>query len=153
MARTRAKEVRNDGEEQVMNAVISGRAGLALVIDRGRLMSLDVDDLGTLVPRSQSDLRFLLADATDLVALENTGREEIAQRLDLEHDIACALDMTLIAVDPDTSMELRAEAVAALDELLADQRVVKRLEFMMYAKPLPDSADLMGVLFCIEMTA
>ena len=135
----------------MMNAVISGRAGLALVIEGESLMSLDVDDLETLVPRSACDLRFLLADATDLVTLENTGREEIARRLDLEHDIACALDMTLIALDSDSSMELRAEAVAALDELLADARVIERLEFTMYAKPLPDSADLMGALFCTEV--
>jgi RNA polymerase sigma factor (sigma-70 family) len=133
-----------------MNAVISGRADLALLIEGESLMSLDVDDLETLVPRSPYDLRFLLADATDLVTLENTGREEIAQRLDLEHDIACALDMTLIALDPDSSMELRAEAVAALDELLADARVIERLEFTMYAKPLPDAADLMGAAFCAE---
>lgn len=151
MARTRAKEVRSDGEEQVMNAVISGRAGLALVIDGERVMCLDVDDLETLVPRSQSDLRFLLADADDLITLEETDRDQIAERLDLEHDIACALDMTLIALDPDTSMELRAEAVEALDELLVNARVIERLEFTMYAKPLPDSGDLKGALFCTEV--
>ena len=133
-----------------MNAVISGRAGLALLIDEESLMTLDVDDLGTAVPRSQNDLRFLLADATDLVLLEDTNRAQIAQRLDLEHDIACALDMTLIALDTDTSMELRAEAVAALDELLADTRVIERIEFTMYAKPLPESADLIGASFCTE---
>lgn len=135
-----------------MNAVISGRAGLALVIEGETFMSLDVDDLETLVPRRPSNLRFLLADATDLVTLEGTSREEIAQRLDLEHDIACALDMTLIALDIDSSMELRAEAVSALDELLANARVIERLEFTMYAKPLPDSADLIGALFCTEVT-
>ena len=135
-----------------MNAVISGRAGLALLIEGESLMSLDVDDLETLVPRSHYDLRFLLADATDLVTLENTDRDQTAERLDLEHDIACALDMTLIALDSDSSMELRAEAVEALDELLANARVVERLEFTMYAKPLPEAADLMGALFCTEVT-
>ena len=133
-----------------MNAVISGRAGMALLIDGESLMSLDVDDLETLVPRSPYDLRFLLADVTDLVTLENTDRDQVAERLDLEHDIACALDMTLIALDPDTSMELRAEAAEALDELLADPRVIERLEFTMYAKPLPEAADLIGALFCID---
>ena len=134
-----------------MNAVISGRSGLALVIDGEKLLSLDVDDLETLVPRSQSDLRFLLADANDLVTLENTGHTDIAQRLDLEHDIACALDMTLISLDPDTSMELRAEAVEALDELLDSARVIERLEFTMFAKPLPEAADLIGALFCTNL--
>jgi tetratricopeptide (TPR) repeat protein len=136
-----------------MNAVISGRAGLALVIEGEALLSLDVDDLKTLVPRHPSDLRFLLSDATDLVTLENTDRDEIAQRLDLEHAIACALDMTLIALDSGASIELRAEAAAALDELLADVRVIERLEFTMYAKPLPEAADLMGALFCTQVPA
>ena len=135
-----------------MNAVISGRAGLALLIDDESLMSVDVDDLGTAIPRSRSDLRFLLGDATDLVLLENTDQTQIAQRLDLEHNMACALDMTLIALDPGASMDLRVEAIAALDELLADSRVMERLEFSMYAKPLPDSADLTGALFCTEAT-
>jgi hypothetical protein len=134
-----------------MNAVISGRAGLALLIEGESLMSLDVDDLETLVPRSHYDLRFLMADATDLVTLENTDRANIAERLDLEHDIACALDMTLIALDLEASMELRAEAVAALDELIADARVIERLEFTMYAKPLPEASDLIGALFCTEV--
>jgi len=134
-----------------MNAVISGRAGLALLIEGESMMSLDVDDLETLVPRSPHDLRFLLADADDLITLENTRREEVAQRLELEHDIAGALDMTLIALDSGASMELRVEAVAALDELLAGARVVERLESTMYAKPLPGSADLIGALFCTDV--
>lgn len=93
-----------------------------------------------------------LADATDLVTLENSDHAQIAQRLDLEHDMACALDMTLIALDPETSKEVRAEAVAALDELLAAPTVIDRLELMMYAKPLPHSADLLGALFSTEVT-
>jgi tetratricopeptide (TPR) repeat protein len=135
-----------------MDAVISGRAGLALLIDGESLMSIDVDDLETAVPRNQNDLRLLLADATDVVRLEETNRSQIAQRLDLEHNHACALDMTLIALDSKASMELRAEAIGALDELLADARVIERLEFTMYAMPLPESADLIGALFCTQAT-
>ncbi|HLG14687.1 MAG TPA: tetratricopeptide repeat protein [Blastocatellia bacterium] len=135
-----------------MNAVISGRAGLALLIEGESLMSLNVDDPETLVPRSRQDLRFLLAEADDLIALDNVDRTQIARRLEFEHNVACALDMALIALDPGASMELRAEAVSALEELLLDPHVVERLEVTLYAKPLPDSSDLTGAQFCTEAT-
>ena len=128
-----------------MEAVISGRAGVALVVDGDSLMSLDVEDLNKFVERTPADLRFLIGEAADCVSLENTTRRQVAETLELEYNASCALDMALIALDPETSGDLRDEAIEVLEGLLGDERIVERLESILYAKPLPDEADLTAV--------
>ncbi|MFL6273793.1 MAG: tetratricopeptide repeat protein [Blastocatellia bacterium] len=127
-----------------MDAVISGRAGTALIVDGNTLFSFDVDEPDTLVPRAQSDLPYLFGDARDLQFLENSGQEQIKKRLELEYNVVCALDLALILMDDTLSAEVRQEAAAELEELFRDTAVLERLEGILYARPLPDSADITG---------
>src|SRR6185295_9967399 len=132
-----------------MDAVISGKAGKALVLDDGVLMSVDLNDASEFVPRRPADIRVLLGESNDAIVIENATREEIIRRLEIEKCSATALDLTLISLDPELSDEVRMEAVEALDELLADAAVVVSVESTLYGKPLPVGADVMGALaFC-----
>jgi tetratricopeptide (TPR) repeat protein len=129
-----------------MDAVISGRAGKALLLDGDSLKSFDVDDPSKLVPRRQSDLPYLFGETQDLRVIEDTDIESVQQ--ELKHDCHCnwALDLALISLDAELPDEIRQEALEGLDELLADSRVVERLENILYARPLPEDADLAGAL-------
>ena len=127
-----------------MDAVISGRAGTALIVDGNTLFSFDVDEPDTLVPRAQSDLPYLFGDARDLQFLENIGQQQIRKRLELEYNVVCALDLALILMDATLSAGVRQEAAAELEELFSDTTVLERLEGILYARPLPDSADITG---------
>lgn len=135
-----------------MDAVISGRAGKALILDDGVLTSFDLNDAREFVPRKREDVRLLLGESNDAIVIENVSREEIIHWLEIEKSSAMALDLTLISLDPELSDEVRMEAVEALDELLSDADVVARVEKTIYAKPLPAEADLMGALTCCERT-
>lgn len=129
-----------------MNAVISGRAGKALLLDGDSLKSFDVDEPSKLVSRRQSDLPYLFGETQDLRFIENTDIESVQQ--ELKHDCDCnwALDLALISLDAELPDEIRKEAIEGLDELLADSRVVERLENILYARALPEDADLAGAL-------
>lgn len=129
-----------------MDAVISGRVGKALLLEGDSLRSFDVDDPGTLVPMQTSDYQLLFGEAPDLQYLEDTNAAIVARALEFEYNCACALDVALISLDPELSTGLRTEAVGALEELLRDERVLTRLENILYAEPLPPAADLRGAL-------
>src|SRR5256714_8211281 len=129
-----------------MDAVISGRAGKALLLDGESLKSFDVDDPSEIVSRRQSDLPYLFGEAQDLRVIENADVESVKQALQHDCDFNWALDLTLISLDAELPDEIRKEAIEGLDELLADSRVVERLENILYARPLPEDADLEGAL-------
>jgi hypothetical protein len=133
-----------------MDAVISGRVGKALLLEGDLLRSFDVDDPGTLVPMQPSDYHLLFGDAPDIQFLEDTDASAVARALEFEHNCACALDVALISLDPELSTELRTEAVDTLEELLRDERVLARLENILYAEPLPPAADVRGAVACCE---
>jgi tetratricopeptide (TPR) repeat protein len=131
-----------------MDAAISGRAGTALLLDGGSLLSFDVDDPATLVSRRPSDLPFLFGGADDLKVLEDIDRPTVAEALEREHNYACALDLALIILDSDLSDAVREEAAMALEELLADGDVLEQVENTLYASPLPPVADRDGAARC-----
>ena len=134
------------------DAVISGRAGVALLLEEDSLSSFDVNDPSKLVPRQQADLHFLFGETRDLQILEDTTHEEIAQTLDRAYNCSCALDFALISLDSELSDETRTEAADALEELLADTYISDYLEAIFYARPLPASADMAGALKYSEAT-
>ncbi|MFN2452945.1 MAG: hypothetical protein ABR577_01860 [Pyrinomonadaceae bacterium] len=129
-----------------MDAVISGQAGKALLLNGNSLTSFDVDDPATLVPGQQADLRFLFGEAGDLRILENTNLADVTRELRRARDCDDALDLTLISFDPELPAEIRREAIEELEELLADEYVIEHLEYVLYGRPLPASADITGAL-------
>jgi RNA polymerase sigma factor (sigma-70 family) len=158
-----------------MNAIISGRNAVALLLDGDQLKSLHADAIDTLVPRKPADLPFLVGDANDLQFLENVTPEEIAAHLKRAQDDDEALQLLLILLDPELSEGVRQEAAEALEELLTDElfaAVVVRfsnlpaetldnllpgesvshqyLRNVLYACPLPSSADTLGAIECCK---
>lgn len=129
-----------------MDAVISGRAGRALLLDGDSLESFDVDDPSNLVSRGRTDVPYLFGETQDLRVLQDTTLEAARQELQHDYDSSCALDLTLISLDAELPNDIRREALEGLDELLADGRIIERLENILYARPLPEEADLVGAL-------
>jgi tetratricopeptide (TPR) repeat protein len=129
-----------------MNALISGRTGKALLVDGGSLTSFDVDDPSRLVPRAPVDFAYLFGEMQDLRVLENTDIESVQQELNHDSDSALALELALISLDAELPDDIRQEAIEGLDELLPDARVAERLENILYARPLPEDADLTSAL-------
>src|SRR5258706_6637620 len=118
-----------------MNAVISGTAGRALLVDGKSLMSFDVDDPSKLVVRQQFDLPYLFGEGRDLRVIEDSDIESITRELEAESNLALALDLTLISLDEELEEDIRRDALRDLDDILTDNQLVIRLENILYARP------------------
>jgi tetratricopeptide (TPR) repeat protein len=129
-----------------MNAIISGRAGVALLLDGDSLVSFDVDDLDTLLPRRHSDVRLLFGEAPDLQFIEDIDHGQAASELKRAFDRSSALDLALIILDSELSDEVREEAAEELEQLVSDPQIIESLENVLYGRPLPEAADIAGAL-------
>ncbi|MEO5726598.1 MAG: hypothetical protein ABI134_04660 [Byssovorax sp.] len=137
-----------------MNAIISGSAGVAVVVDGKKLFSIDIDRLGDLVPRRADEVRFLFGDARDQWFVEKVDADAARRLLEQEWGRAEALAVTMILLDSGLSEETRLQAAHDLEETLGASGSAARLEAVLYARPLPGSADLTGALrFCAQASA
>jgi tetratricopeptide (TPR) repeat protein len=136
-----------------MDAVISGHAGVALLLDGKKLSSIHFGGDGEALPRRPSEISLLFAGAGDLRLLKNVKPAQVREQLDLESARIDALHLALILLDADLSDETRRTAAEELEEELADQGIASWLEGVLYAHPLPASADLLGAYSaCIGST-
>lgn len=126
-----------------MDAVVSGHAGVALLLDGEKLASIHFGEDGV-VPRSPSEVSLLFSGAGDLRLFRNVEPEEVREQLDLESKRIDALHLALILLDSELSEETRQTAAEELEEELADQNMMNWLEGVLFAHPLPPSADLVG---------
>jgi hypothetical protein len=137
-----------------VNAIISGSAGVALVVDGKKLFSIDIDRLEDLVPRRADEVRLLFGDARDQWFVEKGDADAARRLLEQEWDRAEALAVTMILLDSGLSEGTRLQAAHDLEETLGAPGSAARLEAVLYARPLPGSADLAGALrFCAQASA
>jgi len=127
-----------------VNAVVSGQAGVALLVNGAELKSIHAGRSGEIVRRSPSEVRFLLGDAGDLKFLEDIEVEEVIRRLELASTQMDALHTALILLDGSLPPETRQIAAEELQELLEDEAVTVFVESVLFAHPLPADADLSG---------
>jgi tetratricopeptide (TPR) repeat protein len=129
-----------------MNAVISGIAGRALLIDGDSLKSFDVDDPSKLVVRQHADVPYLFGEGRDLRVIEDANLDLIAKELKSDTNLALALDLALISLDEEVEEDIRKDAINELEDLLDDAPLRERLEGILYAHPIPADGDLAGAL-------
>jgi hypothetical protein len=129
-----------------MDALISAQAGTALLIQGSDLTSLHVDSPDLAIPRRPEEVHLLFGEALDLQVLEGVDRDQVVRWLTREVNSTEALQLSLILLDPELSVEVRSEAAEELDGLLAEGEPREGLERVLFAHPLPQDADLSGAL-------
>jgi len=129
-----------------MDALISGHAGVALLLDGSTLASLHTGSDEALIPRQPEDIGLLLAGAADLELLEDVDLQQVTNHLNLSVKKIDALHLALMLLDRDLSDRTRAQAARALEEVLGFEAAKEYLERILYARPLPANADLAGAL-------
>lgn len=129
-----------------MDAMISGRNGLALVVDGGCLASIHASEPESTIPRHRSEVHSLLGEAQDFVPFENVSREEIVCQLVFAQDREHALQLALILLDPELSDDIRRDGADELEELFRQEKLIAYVEGVLYAEPLPETSDLRGGL-------
>ena len=128
-----------------MRALISGQAGIAVLIDGEACSSIEVHSSGS-VPRAARDVAYLLGDASDLVELEGISEDDAARELEVAWLKDRSIHLALIALDREAASENRRSAVVCLSDLLKDSPISDVVRNRLYAAPLPPSADLPGAL-------
>lgn len=132
-----------------MQAVLSGRAGVALLLGEGdELSSLHAGRTDEVVLRQEREIPYLFGDATDFDFLEDVNLEEVAEQLGAATAKAEALHLALILLDPQLTPDTRRSAAEDLAELLKIRGVLEHVEGVLYAHPLPAEGDLTGALSC-----
>lgn len=126
-----------------MDAIVSGQAGVALLLDGKKLSSLQVGEDG-IVPRRPSEVPLLLGGAGDLRLLRNIKPEQVREQLHLESSRIDVLHLALILLDLELADDTRQTAAEELDEELLKEGMAEWLEGVLFAHPLPASADLAG---------
>lgn len=135
-----------------MNAILSGSAGVAILIDGGSLFSIDIDRLDEVVPRRPREVPYLLGDSEDQQVVEDVDAETVKQLLDEAWRGAEALQLALILMDADLSDETRALAATELEEALGTESTREQVEAVLWSRPLPAEASIEGAIAFCEST-
>src|SRR5258708_1587293 len=118
-----------------MKALVSGQAGLALLIDGQRVFSVDIDSSEP-VERSRAEAGYLFGGATDVTEIPNITVAKAVDALDLLWRKDRALQLMLILLDRHGDAEARQLAAECLGDMLADSQVVEFLCNRLYSAPL-----------------
>jgi hypothetical protein len=129
-----------------MDALVSGEAGAALLVDGAALRSMGLGAAAKPVQRRRDEMRFLFGDARDLQVLENVTEREVAVRLERAAARIDGLQLILFLLDATLAADTRQEAAAEAEDLLAEPGMVEAVEGILYAHPLPAGADPAGAL-------
>ena len=126
-----------------MRAIISGQAGVLVLVDNKRVSSRSLD--GTdLIVRQARDIPHLFADATDVVEIEDTSYSEAISRLQTEWQKDRALHLMLLLLDSDVPPGTRRDAADCADQFVSNSVIRQFVLSRFHAAPLPPSADLVG---------
>jgi len=126
-------------------ALISGRAGVAVLLHDGRTQSFHLDG-PTGVERRREEIRLILGDCTDVIVVDNIAPESVSARLELEWAKQRCLALCLLLLDIESHPESRLLAVADMEDFLRDPEIAGFLRARLFAAPMPDKADLIGAI-------
>jgi len=135
-----------------MNALVSGQAGIAILVRGDTLSVVQADSPETEREFPHSALGYLLAGAADVVSVQAVSREELVGRLGLAWRSDRAMQMVLLLLDGAEDCETRHLASGCLDQLLREPEVCIHVTNRLYAAPLPETADLNSSLAAARLS-
>jgi hypothetical protein len=136
-----------------MNAIISGQAGVAMVLDGDEVAALRVGSGESASTCRLEDFAFLFGDADDLLFLDDVEIPQVAERLTHEFEKELALQLTLVLLDHGLSPRTRRVAGEELEVLFSRESTKSFVEGVLYARILPFGSDLTGAHSCIPGNA
>ena len=123
--------------------LISGRAGVAVHFHAGLVHSFHLDGPQGLERRPE-EVRRLLGDSPDVIAVPGLYPNDIPARLEFEWRKQQTLILCLLLLDRESNGEARLLAIPDLEESLAETEILTFLRYRLFVAPLPDNADLIG---------
>jgi len=127
-----------------VDALISGQAEVAVLIEPDSMRRFHVDDPETLVPCARSDVPYLFANVDDVVRLSATTHDAARRELERLWQQDRGMHLLLILLDREEEQDTRREAAECLEDLLGIEAVEAVETFLgdrLYARPLPAQGD------------
>lgn len=132
-----------------MNAIVSGLAGVALLLEEASAASLRVGAGNVATPCQPEDFHLLFGDAGDLQFLEDVDISEVVERLASESTKELSLQLALVFLDSSFSRRTRLSAAEELEGLFRQEVVTDFVNNVFYARPLPEGTVSSETLECI----
>ncbi len=129
-----------------MDAVVLGSTGKAILMDGNGFESISISAINDIIPGPASRLAHIIYDTTNVTFIEDVTIETIQLTLAREYDNVSALNLALISLDPDLSVNVRVDAINALEELLAEAATRQYIQFVFYSQPLPKASNISGLI-------
>jgi tetratricopeptide (TPR) repeat protein len=129
-----------------MDALISGQAGIAVMIQGNEVSFFRTDLPSQELQCSPESIPYLLAGANDVAEVKATAKGEVLARLNLAWRRDRALQFVLISLDRFEADEDRMLAIECLEELFSDTKVYEHVGDRLYLAPLPPDSDPVGAL-------
>lgn len=128
-----------------MQAVISGEARTAFLVNDGQFASISADDPETVRPRSGLDFHRLFQFSKDVSFLEEVTEEEVRQCLDAASRGADVIALVLRLLDPERPSEIRREFADDLGQII-DAAAAGWAERLLLAQCAPVGVDFAGAI-------
>ncbi len=129
-----------------MDALISGQAGVAILIRPEGFTAFRSENPETEIATTAERLPYFLWGATDVAHLESATKETALAHLRMAEDCDTAMHLALILLDHQADPDTREAASESLGELFARDEVREFVENRLHCAVLPQDADLMGAL-------
>ena len=129
-----------------MDAIVSGSAGIAVLMENGRLALIHEEDPGKVVRGSVADVHLVLGEGNSAEVMEDVCKDDVIEHLKLARVKELALHLVLILLDRELSGNVREEAAEALEEIIGNRYVREQVECVLFAHELPNCIDV-GVAF------
>ena len=126
-------------------ALISGQAGVAVLLQDGRARSFHLDGPAG-VERRWEEIQGIFGDCTDVLVVEDICPEAISTRLELEWAKQRCLALCLLLLDIESHPESRLLAIPDIEEFLRVPEIADFLRARLFVAPMPDNADLIGAI-------
>lgn len=120
-----------------MEAFISGKAGLAIIVRGNEASVINIDNLAVETEYPVSTLRYLLAGADDTKKIQATSKAQLICSLKKEYEKNRALTMVLMLFDDNEDDETLELAIDCLNDYLNDDEVLKYIENTLFSNVMP----------------
>ncbi|MCI0706966.1 MAG: tetratricopeptide repeat protein [Ignavibacteriae bacterium] len=129
-----------------MEAIVSGSAGKAFVLDNDLLHVISVADPKNPKPATKNDLYQLVHELGNLEFLEDVNYSQVELELKKEYELTYALDLSLVSFDSKVQNSTRVKAINHLENLIRDASLLTQVQYVLFSVPRPSSADIEGAL-------
>jgi tetratricopeptide (TPR) repeat protein len=135
-----------------MDAIVSGSAGVAVLLDGDKVASIHTEEPEMVVDRSAADIHLLLGENNNVEVIEDVCKDEVVEHLKFTRDRELALQLFLILLDSELSTSVREEAAAALEDFIGNRYVREQIECVLFAHELPKGIAVDVAFDCCEST-